>query len=139
MERYKQHPTYTNYEVSNLGNIRNIKTNRILKQRCQSKGYSQVNLQLNKVQHTELTHALVAEAWLGERPNGNQIDHIDRNRENNVVDNLRYVTPYENMNNRLLVKGLPHIIKTNRDDIFYVNGIKINGIEKALEHFIKNI
>ena len=38
---------------------------------------------------------VVAECWLGEKPEGYEIDHIDRNSLNNHYSNLRYVTKNE--------------------------------------------
>ena len=35
----------------------------------------------------------------GKIPNGMQIDHIDHNKTNNKIDNLRLVTPKENNHN----------------------------------------
>lgn len=43
---------------------------------------------------------VVAECWLGEKPEGYEIDHIDRNSQNNNYRNLRYVTHSEQMKNR---------------------------------------
>lgn len=43
---------------------------------------------------------VVAECWLGEKPEGYEIDHIDRNSQNNHYTNLRYVTKSEQMKNR---------------------------------------
>ena len=40
---------------------------------------------------------MVAECWLGEKPEGYEIDHIDRNSQNNDYRNLRYVTRSEQM------------------------------------------
>lgn len=45
-------------------------------------------------------HKVVAECWLGEKPDGYEIDHIDRNSRNNDYRNLRYVTKSEQMKNR---------------------------------------
>ena len=45
-------------------------------------------------------HKVVAECWLGEKPEGYEVDHIDRNSLNNHWTNLRYVTPSEQMLNR---------------------------------------
>jgi hypothetical protein len=42
----------------------------------------------------------VAECWLGDIPNGYEVDHIDRNAHNNDYRNLRYVTKSEQMKNR---------------------------------------
>lgn len=44
-------------------------------------------------------HKLVAEYFIGERPEGYVIDHIDGNYLNNRADNLRYVTQKQNINN----------------------------------------
>ena len=47
-----------------------------------------------------MIHKVVAECWLGDKPEGMQIDHIDRNPHNNDYRNLRYVTHSEQMKNR---------------------------------------
>ena len=47
-----------------------------------------------------MIHSAVAECWLGDRPDGYEIDHIDRNSHNNDYRNLRYVTKSEQMKNR---------------------------------------
>lgn len=47
-----------------------------------------------------MIHKVVAECWLGECPDGMEVDHIDRNSLNNDYRNLRYVTRSEQMKNR---------------------------------------
>ena len=42
-------------------------------------------------------HKLVAETFLGECPNGYTVDHIDHDKLNNSIDNLRYITIEENI------------------------------------------
>lgn len=44
-------------------------------------------------------HTLVMMTYVGPRPDGMEIDHIDRNKANNRLENLRYVTHKENMAN----------------------------------------
>lgn len=41
-------------------------------------------------------HELIAATWIGPRPDGYEIDHIDGNPKNNKPSNLEYVTPFEN-------------------------------------------
>ena len=53
----------------------------------------------NKLRLATYVHKLVAEYFIGPRPEGLVIDHIDGNYLNNRVDNLRYVTRSENVNN----------------------------------------
>jgi len=49
---------------------------------------------------TEVVHRIVATAFHGEQPSGKHIvDHIDTNRRNNRVENLRWVTKLDNMLN----------------------------------------
>lgn len=60
-------------------------------------GYKQVGLcDTQKAIHI---HTLVMMTYVGPRPDGKQIDHIDRNKANNRLENLRYVTRQENMAN----------------------------------------
>ena len=51
-------------------------------------------------------HRVIWYYFNGEIPTGLQIDHIDCNRKNNRLDNLRLVTPKENINNPLTRKKM---------------------------------
>lgn len=92
------------YEVSNLGRIRSYHKWRgrggivpqLRKLYPQPKGYLQINLSKDGHQKWLLVHVLVAEAFIGPRPEGLEIDHIDTNKGNARVDNLEYVTRSEN-------------------------------------------
>ncbi|CAM9095849.1 unnamed protein product [Ectocarpus sp. 12 AP-2014] len=57
-----------------------------------------------KAEKKEYVHLLVAEAFIGERREGYQVDHIDGNESNNDVSNLEYVTASEN-NKRAYASG----------------------------------
>lgn len=84
----------TLYQVSNLGRVKSIKNgrNRLLKPALISSGYYQVQLQNRRF----LIHRLVAEAFIKAIPEGYVVDHIDRNKLNNNVDNLRIITRAKN-------------------------------------------
>ena len=99
------------YEVSNLGNVKAVekivghptgqcrRPEKILKLQDDGKGYYVVNLCKNGKPRTKGVHILVAEAFL-EKPEGKcEVDHINRNRQDNRVENLKWCTHKENMNN----------------------------------------
>lgn len=87
------------YEASSAGDIRNIKTGVIRKASPTYKGYLTVQIPCPREgRHKNRTvHGVVAEAFLGPRPVGFQVNHLDGNKANNAVENLEWVTPSQNM------------------------------------------
>ena len=77
-----------------------------------SSGYVQVKIN-NKAYSV---HRLVARAFYGECPEGKEVDHIDRNKKNNAINNLRYVTREENMFNRSNSITSPGTYSCNKKD-----------------------
>lgn len=96
MEEWKAINGYDAYEVSNLGNIRNKETMRILKPRKDKGGYLQINLYRNKAGKTEKVHRLVAFAFIPKIDCKDHIDHINGNRSDNKSTNLRWCSLAEN-------------------------------------------
>jgi hypothetical protein len=94
MARWKQILTYPQYEVSDCGLVR--RGNKTLSQSPNVNGYPRVSMSINGKSVTRLVHALVMEAFVGPRPEGLQIRHIDGSKTNNAVKNLAYCTPSEN-------------------------------------------
>lgn len=101
------------YQVSNLGRVKRIKSGsgtqpeRILRPRI-NRGYYRVNLSKNNHPFDKRIHRLVAEAFIPNPENKPEVDHIDGNVQNNNVDNLRWVTPKENMQNEKTKDVLCH-------------------------------
>ena len=90
---------YENYEISNFGRVRNVRTARILKNQIDTNGYYKVNLYKNSKKRTHRIHQLVANAFL-ENPNELKcIDHRDRNKLNNYYENLRWCSYQQNSMN----------------------------------------
>jgi hypothetical protein len=74
---------------------------RVLAQGLTSNGYPLVNLSRLGVGGTLMVHVLVAEAFIGPRPDGLHVCHNDGVPTNNRADNLRYDTPKGNHADRL--------------------------------------
>jgi len=86
------------YQISNLGRIKNNR-GKILKLKTDTNYYLSIRLsKLNRKKYY-LIHRLVATHFLPNPQNKSEIDHIDTNRQNNCVSNLRWVTKKENRNN----------------------------------------
>lgn len=102
-EVWKTHPIYVEYEVSTFGNVRRKSTQYVMTIGINGRGYSTVHLRAgikNKNGKHCRVHKLVAETFLGEAPGPEyECDHLDRNRQNNYVGNIRWVTHPENIAN----------------------------------------
>lgn len=100
------------YEVSDRGRVRSVdrEVNAghgkrmipgvILKPAVKDTGRLQVGLSRRRFKLRRCVHQLVAEAFLGPKPEGMQVCHNDGNHLNNVVENLRWGTQSENMLDR---------------------------------------
>jgi hypothetical protein len=98
MEEWIPIPGYEEYEVSTYGNVRH--GDKVLKRRLDTRGYPYVGLYHNPKQRNFTIHRLVAMMFIMNPDNLPQVDHIDRNKNNNHVSNLRWVSCELNMSNR---------------------------------------
>lgn len=104
------------YEVSNLGRIKSLKWNGSGKEvgygsLNKNSGYMRKDLSYtdkngNKKQKTYYVHRLVAMMFIDNPDNKLFIDHKNTDKANNRVDNLRWVTYKENMNNDTTKKNM---------------------------------
>lgn len=89
------------YQVSNLGNIYSVKRKKVMKPQVNCWGYLVIGLRNNKNKTRKIyqVHRLVAQAFIPNPENKPQIDHINTQKSDNRVENLRWVTSKENMAN----------------------------------------
>lgn len=89
------------YLVSNLARVKSLKPHnmgRILRFYMEKPNwYHTVSLCLDGVSKAYRIHQLVAAAFLGPCPEGHEVDHIDLNKSNSRLSNLRYKTHAENV------------------------------------------
>lgn len=109
-EVWKPIPSVPGYEASDLGRVRSVAHGRPGKSRTGNpivrrykgqlrkpydNGAGYMHLHLTKGMH-RYVHRLVAEAFIGPRPDGMWVCHVDGNPSNNRADNLRYDTAQNN-------------------------------------------
>ena len=115
-EIWKDIPDYKGlYQVSNLGRIKSLQTNRIIKGGLTGYGYLHINARKDRKSHTLYVHKAVASAFIPNPDNKPQVNHIDGNKLNNCLDNLEWVTYSEN-NKHAYKTGLKKATKGKNND-----------------------
>ena len=79
---------FENYEVSNLGKVRNIKSGRILKPYLNQSGYLRHHLYGHDKQKELFLHRIIAIAFIDNPEEKPCVNHIDENKLNNDLSNI---------------------------------------------------
>lgn len=88
------------YAATKDGRIWSYKTQKFLKQGMSGRGYLTVVLCKDGNRKTYVVHRLIALTYIPNPDNFPEVDHIDRDRVNNSIENLRWVTHSENNLNK---------------------------------------
>ena len=101
------------YEASNLGHIRNARTGKMRVPSVHNSTYYQFVYRYRddegKVRQTSmLWHRVIAMTWIENPNNLPQIDHINRDKYDNRVENLRWVSAQENQANTVRTGKAKH-------------------------------
>ena len=131
---------YENYDIDIHGNVHskerieltpnnpNMKQRtrraRVLKKMVDKKGYHRVHLYNNGKLKRAPVHRLVALAFIDRSDDSLVVNHIDNNPLNNSVDNLEWVTQYENVR---------HSIKQGR------HSSQLGGSKKKVRHIATGV
>lgn len=95
---------FKNYEINEKGQVRNIKSLKILSQSLSTKGYYQINI-ANK---SRRTHRLLAIAFIENPFSLETVNHKDGNKLNNSLENLEWVSRGDNVkHSREVLKLIP--------------------------------
>lgn len=106
-EEWKTIPDFPNYRCSNYGRVISLSwfrwSNRPgeISQNIDRYGYWRLCLYKNGKQYNFTTHKLVAKLFIGNCPDGYQINHKDGDKLNPKYDNLEYVTISQNVRHAL--------------------------------------
>lgn len=107
------------YQVSNLGNVKSLRNNKILKPVPNKKGYFQVSLSKDgKVKNFRINR-LVAEAFLPNEDELPEVDHINGDKTDNRVCNLQWISEVENLRKKETGIAIPRrVICVETGEIF---------------------
>ena len=132
---------FNRYSISNYGNIKSIRfPNRLLKHDIDKYGYATVRLQDKDTPTKQkmFVHRLVASVFLLNPNNNPTVDHINRNKLDNHVDNLRWASRSEQAQNREQRISKPgHKYITFRDTSFRVRCFNFDRKFKTLPEAIE--
>jgi len=121
------------YSINYLGEV--MRNGKILKQRDNGCGYFQVTLCKKGIRKTITIHKLVCETFIKKNNmNFTDIDHIDMNKYNNCVSNLRYIDKSGNNRNTIRFNKTGYRGVKQRKNKFY-SYIRINGKKTYLGKF----
>ena len=98
-EEWRSINGYLNYQVSNIGRVRNATTGRILKPAKNHTGYLYVVLSKNTIKKHHLIHRLVACEFIDNPDSKPIVDHINHIQTDNTLNNLRWVSESQNIMN----------------------------------------
>ena len=108
------------YQVSNEGRVKSVErvvmrcngrpktiSERVLKPWLdkKGKGYFNIDLWKDNICKKFKLHRLIAKAFIPNPDNKEEIDHIDTDTRNNKIENLRWVTRTENLNNPITLEN----------------------------------
>lgn len=102
------------YKINRFGEIYSTKFKKILTPSSAGKGYLKVSLGINGKINQRYIHRLVAIQFIPNPNNLPQVDHIDRNKQNNSIENLRWCDNKLNSRNQDKIRNNGNIHFSNR-------------------------
>lgn len=136
-EIWKDIPGIEGYQASNLGRIRSVRVLVLVPDR---QGYVHASVLREKRPRKNdrmFVHALVASAFIGPKPEGMQVNHINGVRNDNTISNLEYLLPQENIRHSFsLGNRYRDFSESQMDKIaewFIEDGLSVTEIARRLQ------
>ena len=121
MELFKIIKEFPQYQISNLGNIKNSKGQLlVIGRRRSNSGYIQVRLYDNGKYHYRYFHRIIAEAFIPNPNNYRTINHINGNKLDNRISNLEWASDEMQQRHAFIMGLQPHGISFTREQLFEV-------------------
>ncbi len=120
---------FNNYLIYPDGLVFNQKSNKFMKWSEHNRGYHTIQLYKDGKQQNILLHRLIAIHYIPNPDNYPQVDHIDGNKQNNDISNLRWVTNEINANS---FKSRRSDNKSGHKNIHYHKLVNIWVFEKII-------
>lgn len=113
METWKAMELYPRYEVSTEGRVRNSETHHIYSQRLRKDGYLDLTLMIDGKKKMMLAHRMVAMCYLDNPLDLPEVNHKNKIKTDNRVENLEWVTREQNMAHRNADEAIQQQMKKN--------------------------
>jgi hypothetical protein len=97
LKNMKQVEDGSNYYITHTGKVYNNKKKKLVSIRKTGDGYLRTSIRYNDKRHNLLVHRLVASCFIENPENKPYVNHKNKNRQDNNVINLEWVTNSENM------------------------------------------
>ena len=119
------------YVINKRGDIKSKSSNKLIKIRPNN-GYQRIYLKYNHYYYKKYLHRLLAETFIMNNNKYRYVDHINRDKSDNSVSNLRWVSRSQNSRNKLSNRGIKYVFKKQLSVLSKVV-VSIRG------HKVKNI
>lgn len=143
-EIFKPIKDFPNYQISNLGNVKNIKRNKLLISYPKATGYMVTRLSNNNISKEKKIHRLVAQAFIDNPKNLEFVNHKDEIKNNNHFNNLEwcdstYNNNYGTRSKRQAEKMKISVKQFSLNNIFIKEYTSINEAGKCTNNNPSNI